>query len=147
MESDKETTQRLAAALAGSLKPLNVFDDPSDDDVLALNVGGTHLDVSRRTLTCVPSLLATKYSGDCDSSLPRDANGRFFVDEEPELFVALVNYLRDVNRVLPSGTCAKPPSFSDADKQLRWKRLLEAIHLQPVLPFYWAKKLAPDLPC
>ena len=165
MASDTETIQRLLAALSSSLNSqrltddsdeqpsrhekgamkryrCNVFDDPSDDDILSFNVGGTHLDVCRRTLTCLPSLLATKYSGQWDDSLLRDASGRFFVDAEPELFVSIVNYLRDYNLMLPSAkdsAYAKPTSFSDTDKQLRLERLLKSIHLQPRIPFHWMK--------
>ena len=140
--ADQGNLERAMKRFGASIKPINVFDFPSDDDVLSLNVGGTHLDVCRGTLTCMPSLLATKYSGEWDDSLIRDASGRFFVDEEPELFVSVVNYLRDVNRMLPSAnglTYAKPPSFSDSDKQLRWERLLESIHLEPIRPFKWMR--------
>ena len=135
MESNKETMQPDS-----SFKPLNVFDAPSEEDVLSLNVGGTHLDVSRGTLTCMPSLLASKFSGEWDDSLVRDANGRFFIDEEPELFTPVVNYLRDYNRMLPSATYAEPPSFSDTVKQRRLERLLKSIHLKPILAFQWMRR-------
>ena len=144
---DQDDLGRPIKCCGCSFKPINVFDVPSDDDILSLNIGGNHLDVCRGTLTCLPSLLAAKYSGEWDESQLRDSNGRFFVDEEPELFAALVNYLRDCNRMLPSNGLfyAIPPSFHDTDKQLRWERLLESIHLQPVLPFQWMKKNAAGL--
>ena len=139
MEGNKETIERLVTALGSSLKPMNVFDVPSEDDVLSLNVGGTHLDVSRGTLTCMPGLLSTKFSGEWDHSIVRDATGRFFVDAEPELFLAIVNYLRDFNLMLPSGGYAKPPTFSDPDKQLRFMRLVKSFQLHRALPFQWTK--------
>jgi BTB/POZ domain len=65
-------------------------------DVLRLNVGGTKIDVFRRTLTSVEgSLLASQFSGRWDDSLAKDADGNFFLDHPIELFLVLVNYLRD----------------------------------------------------
>ena len=103
----------------------------SDADVLPLNVGGTKIDVSRATLVSIPSLLASKFSGEWDSSLPKDSEGRFFIDEEPELFVALVNYLRDYSRMIPleNSESAVAPVFTDKAKQNRFYRMLDAFHL------------------
>ena len=103
----------------------------SDADVLSLNIGGTKIDVSRATLTSIPSLLASKFSGEWDSSLPKDAEGRFFIDEEPELFVALVNYLRDYSRMIPleNKDSVVAPKFTDEAKQNRFYRMLDAYHL------------------
>lgn len=68
----------------------------SDTDVLHLNVGGnTNITVLRRTLTQFEdSMLASKFSGRWDDSLPKDKHGNFFIDEDAEVFLTLVNYLR-----------------------------------------------------
>lgn len=110
---------------------LNQFDEPSDFDVLALNVGGTHFDVLRATLTCIPGLLATKFGGEWDKSLPRDATGRFFLDEDPELFCELVRYLRDYNRSLPleQKIFLVTPTFQNADKVDKFRFMLESFHM------------------
>ena len=80
------------------------FGKPSD--VLRLNVGGTCIDVLRRTLTSVEgSMLATRFSGRWDDSLEKDADGNFFIDQPIELFLPLVNLftcsrMRDSPRAL-----------------------------------------------
>jgi hypothetical protein len=112
----------------------NTFHEPSDIDVLSLNVGGRTLDVMRRTLTSVPGLLATMFSGTRDSTLPRDSNGRFFLDENPILFMELVEHLRDLNKVLPSETeRPSPPTFSDSEKQKRFLRMIDSMNMSGYL--------------
>ncbi|KAL7537239.1 hypothetical protein ACHAWF_005703 [Thalassiosira exigua] len=68
----------------------------SDTDVIQLNVGGTtNIAVLRRTLTQFEgSMLATKFYGRWDDSLEKDRDGNFFVDEDPEIFLRLINFLR-----------------------------------------------------
>ena len=74
-------------------------DHPSmgnDTDVLQLNVGGrTNIAVHRRTLTFFEgSMLAAKFSGRWDDSMEKDRDGNMFVDQNPEDFLRLVEYLR-----------------------------------------------------
>mmetsp|Transcript_33556 Transcript_33556/g.81126 ORF Transcript_33556/g.81126 Transcript_33556/m.81126 type:complete len:319 (+) Transcript_33556:82-1038(+) len=86
----------------------------NERDVIHLNVGGsTHVAVFRRTLTHFEhSMLATKFSGRWDDSLERDEEGKFFIDEDPEPFMTLINYLRrldkrkrfDIDTPAPSAT-------------------------------------------
>ena len=65
-------------------------------DVLRLNIGGTTIDVLRRTLTSLEgSLLASQFSGRWDESLAKDAEGAFFLDHPIDLFLILLNYLSD----------------------------------------------------
>jgi hypothetical protein len=95
------------------------------------------MDVTRGTLTSVPGLLATKFSGEWDESLLRDSsNGRFFIDEDPELFRELVNYLREINRMVPPNmfTEPEPPSFDDPKKETRFCRMLVSLLSDHVLP-------------
>ncbi|KAL7547219.1 hypothetical protein ACHAWF_010542 [Thalassiosira exigua] len=67
-----------------------------DTDLIQLNVGGsTNIAVFRRTLTMFEdSLLAAKFSGRWDDSMEKDNDGNFFVDQDPEHFLALISYLR-----------------------------------------------------
>jgi hypothetical protein len=113
----------------------NVFDQPSDTDVLSLNVGGRTMDVMRGTLTSVPGLLARMFSGTHDKSLPRDSNGRFFLDESPILFTELIEYLRDLNRSLPRDAEVRPspPTFNDPEKQKRFLRMVDSLHMASYL--------------
>jgi BTB/POZ domain len=83
-------------------------------DVLRLNVGGTKVDVFRRTLTSVEgSLLASQFSGRWDDSLAKDADGNFFLDQPIELFLILVNYLRDRENESHLAPPLRSPWFGD----------------------------------
>lgn len=66
-------------------------------DALRLNVSGTKIDVTRRTLTIIDgSKLAAKFSGNWDESLAmaRDADGNIFIDQKPTSFLTLIEYLQ-----------------------------------------------------
>jgi hypothetical protein len=71
-----------------------------ESDVLHLNVGGTTtIAVSRRILTQFEdSMLASKFCGRLDDSLEKDKEGNFFIDEDPAVFLRLVNFLRVVDK-------------------------------------------------
>ncbi|GKY91297.1 BTB/POZ domain-containing protein kctd12 [Mayamaea pseudoterrestris] len=117
----------------------NQFEVPSPNDVISLNVGGRNLDVMRKTLTFVPGQLKIMFSGDRDKVLPRDSNGRFFLDESPILFTELVEHLRDVNRALPRDAEIRPspPTFSDPEKQKRFFRMVDSMNMSGYLyPFH-----------
>jgi len=82
-------------------------------DVLHLNVGGTRIDVLRRTLTSVEgSMLASRFSGRWDDSLEKDADGNFFIDQPIELFLPMVNYLRARACMTPRVPFVKSPKVS-----------------------------------
>eukprot|EP00984_Skeletonema_dohrnii_P005209 scaffold1824_cov104-Skeletonema_dohrnii-CCMP3373.AAC.9 len=68
----------------------------SDNDILLLNVGGrTNIAVLRNLLTQFEgSMLAAKFSGRWDDSMEKDRDGNIFVDQDPENFMLLINYLR-----------------------------------------------------
>jgi len=72
------------------------YGDTKPSDVLHLNIGGTKTAVLRRTLTsATDSMLASKFSGRWDDSLEKDKDGNFFIDQEYDLFMIMVNYLRN----------------------------------------------------
>ncbi|GKY93385.1 hypothetical protein MPSEU_000306100 [Mayamaea pseudoterrestris] len=130
---DRENKQ-LKNEIAATSKAgaLNKFDTPSKEDVLELNVGGGVFHALRGTLTSIPSLLATKFNGDWDYKLPRDAHGRFYLDEDPEFFSSLLKYLREYNRMaLPVAGGQSPviPSFKDPTMTQGFIRFLESLHL------------------
>ena len=82
-------------------KRLRLFDQSNPtagrpSDVLQLNVGGrTNIAVLRSTLTQFEgSMLASKFSGRWDDSLEKDNEGRFFIDQDPELFLKLISFMR-----------------------------------------------------
>ena len=67
-----------------------------DSDIIQLNVGGqTNIAVHRRTLTQFQdSMLAAKFSGRWDDSMEHDRDGNIFIDQDPDNFFILINYLR-----------------------------------------------------
>lgn len=86
---EKELAEREAI-----LKEVLGGAEPSD--VLEFNVGGrTGIATLRSTLTSIGlSMMAGKFSGKWDDSFARDAEGKIFLDHDPDLFVQLLNYLR-----------------------------------------------------
>ena len=82
-------------------KRLRLFDQSNPtagrpSDVLQLNVGGkTNVAVLRSTLTQFDgSMLASKFSGRWDDSLEKDKDGNYFIDQDPELFLKLISFMR-----------------------------------------------------
>eukprot|EP00574_Skeletonema_japonicum_P013878 CAMPEP_0201716398 /NCGR_PEP_ID=MMETSP0593-20130828/2375_1 /ASSEMBLY_ACC=CAM_ASM_000672 /TAXON_ID=267983 /ORGANISM="Skeletonema japonicum, Strain CCMP2506" /LENGTH=336 /DNA_ID=CAMNT_0048206189 /DNA_START=1051 /DNA_END=2061 /DNA_ORIENTATION=+ len=68
----------------------------NDNDVIQLNVGGrTNIAVLRSLLTQFEgSMLAAKFSGRWDDSMEKDRDGNIFVDQDPDNFMILIDYLR-----------------------------------------------------
>jgi hypothetical protein len=115
--------------------------EPNDFDVLNLNIGGrTEVAVLRRTMTLIEgSLLASKFSGRWDDALEKDRHGNIFVDQPPELFLQVVNFLRAKACETPKTTIVKPPepsedlcrlqfnswNISNGDNALDWQRLAD----------------------
>ena len=85
----------------------------TDADILQLNVGGSTLSVRRSTLTQFPdTLLAATFSGRWDESMEKDRDGNIFIDQDPDNFLLLVNYLRlrmnNQSRKVPEKNLPKP---------------------------------------
>lgn len=77
----------------------------SPDDIFALNIGGERcIEVQRRTfLAATGTLLEAMFRGTWGvTSLRRDAAGKVFIDQPPELFLPLVNYLRALRDEQPN---------------------------------------------
>ena len=83
-------------------------------DVLKLNVGGTIIMIRRSTLCQYEdSLLAAHFSGRFDDSVEKMGEV-FFIDEAPELFLGLVNFLRAKARETPSEPAKLPRALKDS---------------------------------
>lgn len=86
----------------------------TDTDILQLNVGGSiSISVRRSTLTQFPdTLLAATFSGRWDESMEKDRDGNIFIDQDPDNFLLLVNYLRlrmnNQSRKVPEKYLPKP---------------------------------------
>lgn len=103
------------------------------EDVLELNVGGaTDCAACRKTLCCVEdSMLAARFSGRWDDSLEKDPRGRFFIDFSPDLFLPLLDFLRqhEVAREADAVRAPKVPESHIAGfvRMVRYYGLLEAV--------------------
>ena len=111
--------KELAEREADFNRRVNLYeaDHPSmgkDTDLLQLNVGGNcNIAVMRRTLTQFEdSVLAAQFSGRWDESMEKDRDGNIFIDQDPEQFLLLVNYLRlrmnNQSRQVPDKHLPKP---------------------------------------
>ncbi|XP_048255941.1 BTB/POZ domain-containing protein KCTD7-like [Haliotis rufescens] len=61
--------------------------------IIDLNVGGRHLSTRISTLTKYPdSKLADMFSG--EDVMPKDKDGRFFIDADGDVFAHILNFLR-----------------------------------------------------
>uniref|UniRef100_A0A3Q4G384 Potassium channel tetramerisation domain containing 12.1 n=1 Tax=Neolamprologus brichardi TaxID=32507 RepID=A0A3Q4G384_NEOBR len=71
-------------------------------EIIELNVGGQVYVTRHKTLIAVPdSLLWNMFSKKSPKELARDSKGRFFLDRDGFLFRYILDYLRDLNLVLP----------------------------------------------
>uniref|UniRef100_A0AAQ4P634 Potassium channel tetramerisation domain containing 12.1 n=1 Tax=Gasterosteus aculeatus aculeatus TaxID=481459 RepID=A0AAQ4P634_GASAC len=71
-------------------------------EIIELNVGGQVYVTRHKTLIAVPdSLLWNMFSKKSPKDLARDSKGRFFLDRDGFLFRYILDYLRDLNLVLP----------------------------------------------
>ncbi|XP_037542519.1 BTB/POZ domain-containing protein KCTD12.1 [Nematolebias whitei] len=87
-------TERAASGCGGPSSPFS--------EIIELNVGGQVYVTRHKTLIAVPdSLLWTMFSKKSPKELAKDSKGRFFLDRDGFLFRYILDYLRDLNLVLP----------------------------------------------
>lgn len=88
-------------ALADTERAASVCGDPFSE-IIELNVGGQVYVTRHKTLIAVPdSLLWNMFSKKTPKELAKDTKGRFFLDRDGFLFRYILDYLRDLNLVLP----------------------------------------------
>lgn len=89
-------------ALADTERGVSGSGDSLFSEIIELNVGGQVYVTRYKTLIAVPdSLLWTMFSKKTPRELARDSKGRFFLDRDGFLFRYILDYLRDLNLVLP----------------------------------------------
>jgi hypothetical protein len=109
----------------------------NQNDVLHLNVGGTVVNVSRKTLTQVEgSMLASLFSGRWDDNIDKDRDGNFFIDQPADLFLPLIDYFRDKLCETPECSAVESPEMSDfgnnaEKKHSAFLRMVEHYGLTP----------------
>ena len=83
-------------------------------DVIYLNVGGTLMATLRRTLTYVEdSMLAARFSGRWDESIEKDKDGNFFIDQPIELFLLMIDFIRNKQNQTPLIEAPQSPNVND----------------------------------
>lgn len=76
-------------------------------EIVNLNVGGVVYVTSLTTLQSMKGgLLASLFEKD-DVDLPRDSDGRYFIDRDGVLFRYVLDYLRNEKLLLPDGFTEK----------------------------------------
>ena len=129
MELDKKSDFVTGNEVCTEHMPPPGRDTPaSGSDVLTLSIGrSTHImQLMRSTLTFVEdSLLAHQFSGRWDHNLARDAQGNFFLEEDPVIMVPLLHYLRDMSRSTPLASTFEPPQFQDHYTEKRFRLVVD----------------------
>jgi len=114
----------LGAAQAALDREKSLMQGRLPADVVDLNIGGqVHCSVKRATLCQVDqSALGSMFSGRWEGSVDRDSAGRVFIDSEPELFMPLVNFLRQ-RSIQDPGEPAEAPEMPP-QRLAAFKRML-----------------------
>jgi BTB/POZ domain len=97
-----------------SAKGRTGIDEPSDNDVIHLNVSGKKITVLRGTLTRFEgSMLAARFSGRWDKNIEKDKEGNFFVNQPPDLFLPLIDFLQRFENTLSAPGSVRFPTVAD----------------------------------
>jgi hypothetical protein len=122
-EREKELSQREALLKAAS-------NDAEPDDILYLNVGGkSKIAVRRKILTLIEaSVLGAIFSRNWEGGLDKDKDGNIFIDQDPDLFEALVSYLRAKSNDVRHKGVESPAASSKMDRMLDYYELLLAVY-------------------
>jgi len=101
--------------------------DPSD--IVQINCSGEEFTVPRSTLRGIEgSNLSQMFSDEFIHNIPRDPQGRLYLDFNPQCFSIVVDYLRN-RRLRPDAPVPTVPS----KHQLSMDLLAEALHLTPFM--------------
>jgi hypothetical protein len=106
---------------------------PDDSEIVTINVGGEVILQTTRNTICLAapgSRFAGLFSGRWEDHVVKDAQGRIFLDHDPELIRLIVNYLRIKRIDDPSKPKVDPLTAPEAKRQ-EWFCLLEHYGLTP----------------
>jgi BTB/POZ domain len=99
---------------------------PDASDIVTINVGGEVILQATRDTLCLAapgSRFAALFSGRWEDHCVKDAQGRIFLDHDPELVRMIVNYMR-INRVKYPAAPLDPPT-APVTKCQEWFCLLD----------------------
>ena len=81
----------------------DIYKTRAFEPIIELNVGGTCLSTTLKTLTSIPgSTLGKMFSG--RHELPKDQNGAYFLDRSPPAFAEILDFLRSPTQYHPPTT-------------------------------------------
>ena len=121
-EKLKEREVALEKAINGVDLEKQLMAGRMPGDILELDVGGTRIRVKRSTLCqCEDSLLAAHFSGRWDDNVDK-VEEAFFINEPPELFIGLVDFLRLKEIEIPSWPAMLPEALRQS---LNFRRLVD----------------------
>ena len=94
-----------------TLQPSTKIEEPCDDDKakVTLDVGGTKMFTTRRTLSVSPVLREMFDTRSRKSAKPQE-DGSYFIDSDPNNFLIVLNYMRDDVVILPESSVKGTPS-------------------------------------
>lgn len=118
---NKDVMSAVATPLVSKQSQVHAVDDPAPlDEIIEISIGGElFIAVPRGTLRVAPreSLLFSMFAGhDSGVLLPRDAQGRVFLDFPARAFKRIVDHLR-LLRLAPPERLVQPPAISKAEEQ------------------------------
>jgi BTB/POZ domain len=125
-QAEMEALKRQRAELEQEKVSMNTL-APDASDIVTINVGGqVILQVHRDTLCLAApgSRFAALFSGRWEGHCVKDAQGRIFLDHDPELVLLIVNYLRIKRVEDPADVPVDPPTPPD-EKRQEWACLLK----------------------
>jgi hypothetical protein len=131
-QKEMEALKRQRDALEQEKESMNTL-APDDSEIVTINVGGEVILHTTRDTLCLAapgSRLAALFSGRWEDHVVEDAQGRIFLDHDPELIRLIVNYLRIKRIDDPCNPKVDPPTAPEAKRQ-EWFCLLEHYGLTP----------------
>jgi BTB/POZ domain len=124
-QNDLATLQRQRAELEQEKASMNMLATDASD-IVAINVGGELILQAHRDTLCLAapgSRFAALFSGRWEDHCVKDAQGRIFLDHDPELVRMIVNFMR-IKRVEDPAAPLDPPTAQESKCQ-EWFCLLD----------------------
>jgi hypothetical protein len=131
-QNEMTTVQRQRAELEQEKAAMNTL-APETSEIVAIDLGGEVIIKVHRDTLCLAapgSRFAALFSGRWEGHVVKDAEGRIFLDHDPELIRLIVNYLRIKRIDDPCKPKVDPPTAPIAKRQ-EWCCLLEHYGLTP----------------
>ena len=92
-----------------SLQSVNKTEEPQDNEKITLDVGGTKMYTTRKTLAVSP-ILREMFDPRTRHGVKSQADGSYFIDSDPHNFEIVLNYMRDEVVILPVSAVSGTPS-------------------------------------